>query len=120
MARAQSRQRGYDVAWDKAARRFKRDNPLCCGCLAMGIIEPAVIVDHIVPHRGDRERFWDYDNWQAVCEWHHNAVKHKLETMFERGEVTEADLRLDSAKALKVAGMTHGGVTIGMNGWPVG
>ena len=24
-------------------------------------------VDHIIPHRGDPELFWDRSNWQALC-----------------------------------------------------
>ena len=27
----------------------------------------ATDVDHIVPHRGDRDLFWDRNNWQALC-----------------------------------------------------
>jgi 5-methylcytosine-specific restriction protein A len=26
------------------------------------------VVDHIVPHRGDKKLFWDSSNWQALCD----------------------------------------------------
>ena len=25
------------------------------------------VVDHIVPHRGDSNLFWDRNNWQPLC-----------------------------------------------------
>jgi 5-methylcytosine-specific restriction protein A len=25
------------------------------------------VVDHIVPHRGREQLFWDESNWQALC-----------------------------------------------------
>jgi len=31
------------------------------------------VVDHIVPHRGDRALFWDTSNWQPLCKPHHDA-----------------------------------------------
>src|SRR5262249_36052165 len=36
---------------------FIRTSPLCVFCLARGIVTPAVIADHIEPHRGDRNKF---------------------------------------------------------------
>jgi hypothetical protein len=32
----------------------------------------ANVVDHIIPHRGDMELFWDESNWQSMCEPCHN------------------------------------------------
>jgi 5-methylcytosine-specific restriction protein A len=31
------------------------------------VLEPAVIVDHIQPHRGDPGLFWAQSNWQSLC-----------------------------------------------------
>lgn len=42
--------------------------------------EPATDVDHIVPHKGNHELFWDRDNWQALC--HHC---HSVKTATEDG-----------------------------------
>ncbi|WP_349253802.1 HNH endonuclease signature motif containing protein [Bradyrhizobium sp. CB2312] len=41
--------------------------------------KPAVVVDHIKPHRGDRALFWDKGNWQPLCTHHHNSTKQRLE-----------------------------------------
>ncbi len=46
--------------------------PLCANCLSKGILAPATVVDHIVPHRGDRALFWDENNWQALCKSCHD------------------------------------------------
>ena len=38
---------------------------------------PATVVDHIVPHRGDPQLFWDESNWQPLCKACHD---HKTGT----------------------------------------
>jgi 5-methylcytosine-specific restriction protein A len=38
----------------------------------MGFIEPATVVDHQVPHRGDERLFWDERNWRPRCKAHHD------------------------------------------------
>ena len=35
-----------------------------------GMLTPATVVDHVIPHRGDQKLFWDEDNWQAVSYTH--------------------------------------------------
>lgn len=42
-------------------------------CKAEGRITPATVADHIMPHRGDPELFWAWDNLQGLCERCHNA-----------------------------------------------
>jgi 5-methylcytosine-specific restriction protein A len=41
-------------------------------------LTPATAVDHIQPHRGDYELFWDSDNWQPLC-----ATCHGRKTLAE-------------------------------------
>lgn len=41
-------------------------------CDLDGDVVAATVVDHIVPHRGDKVAFWDHDNWQALCKRHHD------------------------------------------------
>ena len=61
-------ERGYDNRWLKARATYLRSHPLCVVCKAAGRLTPAVIVDHIVPHRGDQQLFWDTENnWQSLC-----------------------------------------------------
>lgn len=65
--RANSNERGYTYRWQKARMGYLAKQPLCVMCLANGVTEPATQVDHIVPHRGDQEKFWDRSNWQGLC-----------------------------------------------------
>jgi 5-methylcytosine-specific restriction protein A len=69
--------RFYDsVRWRKAAKWFLAENPLCVLCAVIGRTTGATTVDHIEPHRGDYNKFWDVNNWQSVCKTcHENAKK---------------------------------------------
>lgn len=71
--RGSSTERGYDHRWRKAREGYLRSHPLCVKHEARGQLVPATVVDHIVPHRGDRRLFWDYDNWQALCKQCHDV-----------------------------------------------
>lgn len=62
--------RGYDHRWRRERADFLKRNPFCRRCS-----QPATVVDHITPHKGDRRLFWDQSNWQPLCAHHHN--KHK-------------------------------------------
>lgn len=39
----------------------------------------SAVVDHIKPHRGDLDLFWDPDNLQAVSKEYHDKTKQGLE-----------------------------------------
>lgn len=70
--RASACRRGYDRRWESLRRAFLQSHPVCVHCLADGRVVPAREVDHIVPHRGDETKFWDRDNWQALCKRCHS------------------------------------------------
>lgn len=70
--RGTSAQRGYGFKWQQAREGWLRNHPLCVECEKDGRIEPAVVVDHIDPHRGDMVKFWDAGNWQSLCVRCHN------------------------------------------------
>ena len=70
----------YNYQWQKASRQYLVESPLCVYCLRMGGITPATVVDHIIPHKGDDELFWDTANWQALCKSCHDSVKQKEES----------------------------------------
>lgn len=72
-ARPDATQRGYDGRWKKARKAHLAQHPLCEECAAIGRTTVATVVDHITPHRGNRERFWDIANWQSLCKTHHDA-----------------------------------------------
>lgn len=101
-ARGSARERGYTAAWDAASLSYKADHPLCVGCLVVGEYRAVEVVDHIVPHKGDMSLFWDGDNWQSACSWHHDVVKQRLEAMYVRDEIRKVDLRLDSETARRL------------------
>ena len=69
----------YGRAWRKARKIFLALNPLCVMCEKEGIIRPAVDVDHIKRHEGNQFAFWDENNWQGLCKFHHQSVKARIE-----------------------------------------
>ncbi len=71
--RPSAARRGYDAAWRRARLSFLAEHPLCETCRGAGRLEPATVVDHVVPHRGDRVLFWDVGNWAASCKRCHDA-----------------------------------------------
>ena len=64
--------RGYDTKWQRARLAYLAKHPLCCECERENVVELAVVVDHIQPHKGNKQLFWDSSNWQALCVRHHN------------------------------------------------
>lgn len=67
----------YNFAWQKRRARQLEDEPLCVFCLAMGRVVPATVADHIVPHRGDPERF--EGPLQSLCAPCHSSRKQQIE-----------------------------------------
>lgn len=63
-------------------------------CKRRGEVAAATVVDHIIPHRGDMDLFWDVGNWQGLCETDHNSTKQFIESHGYSNEV-------------------------GMDGWPI-
>lgn len=69
-------QRLYDThRWRKERAQFLQAHPLCVYCQEQGRATPAMVVDHIIPHRGDPALFWDRRNWQALCFTCHAKAK---------------------------------------------
>lgn len=71
--RPSAHKRGYDGRWRQARLAFLDDNPLCVFCQSQGLLTPATVIDHIIPHRGNQTRFWDMNNWQALCKSCHDT-----------------------------------------------
>lgn len=75
-----------DRRWRKVARMVLSAHPLCALCLRVGRQTAATVVDHIVPHRGDRVLFWSVDNLQALCfDCHNSAKAHQERDGFSPG-----------------------------------
>jgi 5-methylcytosine-specific restriction endonuclease McrA len=45
------------TSWLRRRRHQLRIEPLCELCLARGVVVPAVVADHVVPHKGDYMAF---------------------------------------------------------------
>ena len=78
VTRGTATERLYDWRWRKAAKSFLQRFPLCgqrprgvapvmSRCYLEARVTAAVQVDHVEPHRGDLRKFWDEENWQALC-----------------------------------------------------
>ena len=71
-SRPNAYQRGYNKRWAKARQTVLSRQPLCVVCQQAGLVTEATEVDHIRPHRGDSNVFWDSGNWQALCKSCHS------------------------------------------------
>lgn len=72
--RPTARERGYTTDWQKERAAFLIAHPDCARCGA-----PATVVDHIIPHRGNKALFWDRYNWQPLCKDCHDRHKQREE-----------------------------------------
>jgi len=61
--------------WQRERLVFLNEYPLCHYCEEAGRVREANVVDHIKPHKGDYELFWNQENWQALCTPCHASVK---------------------------------------------
>lgn len=77
--RESAARRGYNARWQKARATYLSQHPLCADHMRRGQIVPATVVDHIVPHKGDQQLFWDRNNWQALCKTCHDSHKQRME-----------------------------------------
>ena len=69
--RGSSQERGYGPRWRAAARAFLEEHYYQCN--VPGCPDKATEVDHVIPHRGNMELFWDRSNWQCLCHAHHSS-----------------------------------------------
>lgn len=70
--RPSASKRGYNSKWQQARKSYLSRHPLCVRCQAKGKYTQATVVDHITPHRGDKNLFWDSNNWQPLCKACHD------------------------------------------------
>ncbi len=75
--RPSSHERGYNQRWRNLRKVFLAEHPLCTMCTQNGHTKGASVVDHIIPHKGDQDKFWDESNLQALCKRHHDKKTAK-------------------------------------------
>ena len=56
-----------------------RKEPLCAYCMKAGSITAALVADHVIPHKGKRELFFDDANLQSLCKTCHDSTKQHFE-----------------------------------------
>jgi 5-methylcytosine-specific restriction enzyme A len=66
--------------WKHKRQYQLKQYPLCAMCLGEGRVAAATVVDHIVPHRGNSDLFYN-GALQSLCERHHNSTKQQVETL---------------------------------------
>ncbi|HVL67188.1 MAG TPA: HNH endonuclease [Vicinamibacterales bacterium] len=94
--RGSAHERGYGSHWRKRSQAFLKRYRLCGDrpagrwpvgslCRAAGRVSVATVTDHVRPHKGDQDLFWDeLGNWQALCRDCHNAKTATLDGGFGR------------------------------------
>jgi 5-methylcytosine-specific restriction protein A len=72
----------YNSRWQRERKIYLKANPFCVICLKFNKYTKANVVDHIKPHRGDMNLFWDKNNWQALCKKCHDK-KTRTEDQYQ-------------------------------------
>ncbi len=92
--RESAHKRGYSRQWRKARLGFLAKHPLCLYCQQDNLVEEATVVDHITPHRGDKDLFWTRTNWQPLCKRCHDkktATEDGGFTGYDTGNVIDGE-----------------------------
>ena len=63
--------------WQRLRKQFLMRHPLCVECKKRDRVTPATVVDHVIPHKGNEELFWNQENWQALCKSCHDRKTAK-------------------------------------------
>lgn len=69
----------YGRTWRQIRYQRLVKFPLCALCARLGVVTAATVVDHIVPHRGNKELFFDSENLQSLCQHCHDSHKQRQE-----------------------------------------
>lgn len=87
--RGSSTDRGYDARWRRYREVFLKGHPICeCeDCKKNGWVYPASVVDHIIPHKGNYDLFWDPGNHQAMYKKHHDIKTAREDGGFGNGSM---------------------------------
>ncbi len=77
----------YDSAWSSYRARFLHINSTCYCCG-----NKALVVDHLVPHKGDEILFKKLDNHIPLCIVCHNTITAKFDRNHKVGNTITAKL----------------------------
>ena len=81
----------YDWGWRKYSKKYRKEHPLCeCEeCKQRVVALPSDVVDHIIPHKGDKTLFWDENNHQAMAKTCHDKKTASEDGGFGKVEIDE-------------------------------
>lgn len=82
--RATAAERGYGGKWQAARLAYLHEHPLCRLHEQQGQTVAALVVDHIIPHKGDLKLFWDRKNWQPLCKECHDRKTAREDGRWQR------------------------------------
>lgn len=63
----------WTARWRRRSKDQLTNQPLCERCLAQGLVVPATIANHKVPHKGDPILFWEGE-LESSCKPHHDSA----------------------------------------------
>ena len=63
----------WTTRWRKKAKAQLDKESLCQRCRAHGLVVPATVANHVIPHRGDSVLFWEGE-LESVCKPHHDGA----------------------------------------------
>lgn len=91
--------------WKKIRKAQLTKEPWCADCLRGGIYTAASEVDHIVPHRGDRVKFFTGPR-QSLCRSCHSRktnseLRGGLENVFTRGAQSGRGLQYEKKSPME-------------------
>lgn len=70
----------YDTKrWKRLRLQQLQREPLCRMCKQRSRLTPATVADHITPHKGDEQLFFDENNLQSLCDDDHTITKARQE-----------------------------------------
>lgn len=67
-AKAKPLKNDREKVWQRASTDYLIANHFCQDCQKRGYTSPAEFVAHIQPPGESQLKFWNIDNWQALCE----------------------------------------------------
>lgn len=82
--------------WRRLSKWKKAVNPLCEYCQQAGWITKTEVVDHIVPHKGDINLFYDSSNLRSSCKRCHDSIAKKKDKQGFAPGVGKDGVPLDS------------------------
>ncbi|MFH0298368.1 HNH endonuclease [Bradyrhizobium sp. 31Argb] len=74
--------------WLRRRKLQLKHHPLCKLCLGRGVVTRATVADHVVPHRGDWNKFC-LGELQSLCADCHNSEKKHIESRGYGGAVDD-------------------------------